>query len=184
MLSDPYNVRSQNGRFGARNNSEERTLHSQFADRVRNDARGRDPDEVKSTASCSRPDETAITIYQASFGHDDATAYSDMASTIMSYEPSKKMLEPESGSVVRGMVEEGNIKSKKSTCDDLTNDPNTIEDGNISEPILVKVPGGEYLGTLNARGQKHGSGKMKYNNGNVYEGEWKNNKRDGKGTTQ
>ena len=34
---------------------------------------------------------------------------------------------------------------------------------------------------MNERGKKYGNGKMKYDNGNVYEGQWNNNKRDGKG---
>ena len=54
----------------------------------------------------------------------------------------------------------------------------------LSQSQLVKVKGGEYFGLLNARGQKHGVGKMTYDNGNEYEGQWKNNKRDGKGTTK
>jgi hypothetical protein len=173
LLSDPFDVKIPNGRIGAGHKSSER---------IRNDTRGRDPDEVKSTASSSNPREMAITIYQA--GHDDATAYSDMASTIMSYEQSKKVLEPESASVVKGMMEDDNIKRRKSACREPPNDSNTFDGGNTSEPILVKVPGGEYFGTLNTRGQKHGSGKMKYDNGNVYDGEWTNNKRDGKGITQ
>jgi hypothetical protein len=174
LLSDPYDVKIPNGRFEAGHN---------FSERIRNDDRGRDPDEVKCTASPSDPGDMAITIDQASTGHDDATAYSDMASTIMTYEQSKKLLEPESASFVKGMTEDDNIKSKKNICREPTID-STFDDGNKSEPILVRVPGGEYYGTLNTRGQKHGSGKMKYDNGNVYDGEWTNNKRDGKGITQ
>lgn len=31
-------------------------------------------------------------------------------------------------------------------------------------------------------GLRHGFGKYTYNNGGMYEGDWKNNKMDGKGT--
>ena len=190
FLSDPSDAKSQNGRYGARNYSGGRSLHGHHGDRVKNDERGRDPDEVKSTASY--PDEMALTTYQTSSGHDDATFCSDMASTIISYEPSKKRLEPEpsfslneSASVVGGVMEDDGIERKKYGYSGPTDDPNKLllEDGASIEPRSVKVPGGEYYGSLNSRGQKHGSGKMKYDNGNVYDGEWKNNKRDGKGIT-
>ena len=82
-------------------------------------------------------------------------------------------------------MEDDGIERKTSGYSGPTDDPNKLprEDGASSEPRLVKVPGDEYYGSLNNRGQKHGSGKMKYDNGNVYDGEWKNNKRDGKGIT-
>ena len=53
-----------------------------------------------------------------------------------------------------------------------------------SEARLAKVPGGEYYGQLNEHGQKHGNGKMKYDNGNEYEGQWWNNNRYVKGITK
>jgi len=190
FLGDPSDAKSQNGRYGARNYSGGRYLHGQHGDRVRNVERGRDPDEINSTASYSG--EMALATYHSSSFHDDATAYSDMASTIISHEPFKKLLEPESSfslnesaSVVGGVMEDDDIERKKSGYSGPTDDPNKLllEDGASIEPRSVKVPGGEYYGSLNNRGQKHGSGKMKYDNGNVYEGEWKNNKRDGKGIT-
>ncbi len=72
-------------------------------------------------------------------------------------------------------MEDDGIERKTSGYSGPTDDPNKLlrEDGTSSEPRLVKVPGGEYYGSLNNRGQKHGSGKMKYDNGNVYDGEWK-----------
>lgn len=181
-LGDPSDAKSETGRYGVRNYSGGRSLHGQHGDRVRNDERGRDPDEVKSMASYLG--EMALSTYHSSSFHDDATAYSDMASTIISYEPSKKLLEPESASVVGAAMEDDDIERKTSGYSGPTDDPNKLlrEDGASSEPRSVKVPGGEYYGSLN-RGQKHGSGKMKYDNGNVYDGEWKNNKRDGKGIT-
>ncbi len=189
LLSDPSDAKSQNGRYGARSYSGGRFLHGQHRDRVRNDERGRDPDEVKFTASFS--DEMALTTFQPYSGHDDATAYSDMASTIISYEQSKKLLEPESRfneseSFVGGVVEDDGIKRRKHGYSGPTNDPDVLllEDGTSIEPRSIKVPGGEYYGSLNNKGQKHGPGKMKYDNGNVYDGEWKNSKRDGKGITR
>ena len=41
--------------------------------------------------------------------------------------------------------------------------------------------GGNYDGDLNARGERHGHGLFVADNGNEYEGEWKNDKRDGSG---
>mmetsp|Transcript_23067 Transcript_23067/g.47424 ORF Transcript_23067/g.47424 Transcript_23067/m.47424 type:complete len:320 (+) Transcript_23067:54-1013(+) len=41
--------------------------------------------------------------------------------------------------------------------------------------------GGKYEGDLNPRGERHGYGVFVADNGNEYEGEWKNDKRDGHG---
>lgn len=38
---------------------------------------------------------------------------------------------------------------------------------------------GETVGLFKPK--KHGEGRMNYTNGDVYEGQWKNDKRDGKG---
>lgn len=38
-----------------------------------------------------------------------------------------------------------------------------------------------YTGEKNAKGEKHGTGKMEYENGNVYEGQWVDGVRQGKG---
>lgn len=43
---------------------------------------------------------------------------------------------------------------------------------------------GTYEGDLNAEGQRHGCGVLLCDNGNSYEGEWKNDKRDGIGTAR
>lgn len=43
---------------------------------------------------------------------------------------------------------------------------------------------GTYEGDLNAEGQRHGCGVLLCDNGNSYEGEWKNDKRDGFGTAR
>jgi len=39
-----------------------------------------------------------------------------------------------------------------------------------------------YTGELNDKGQRHGKGIMRYENGDVYEGDWKDGKMHGKGT--
>ena len=41
---------------------------------------------------------------------------------------------------------------------------------------------GEYTGERNDKNEMHGKGKMIYTNGDIYEGEWKNGKRNGDGT--
>ena len=41
--------------------------------------------------------------------------------------------------------------------------------------------GGQFDGDLNSRGERHGFGTFVADNGNEYEGEWKNDKRDGHG---
>jgi hypothetical protein len=110
--------------------------------------------------------------YGASTQYDDPSAYNDgMESTIRSY-PTMRKLEPE---------DDGTIKNR--TRDDfngrITEDPSVA-----SDMKSIKVPRGEYIGQFNKSGQKHGRGKMKYDNGNEYEGEWTSNKRDGKGTTK
>lgn len=44
--------------------------------------------------------------------------------------------------------------------------------------------GGNYDGDVNSRGERHGYGVFVAENGNEYEGEWKNDKRDGEGTAK
>ena len=41
--------------------------------------------------------------------------------------------------------------------------------------------GGQYDGDLNSRGERHGFGTFVADNGNEYEGDWKNDKREGHG---
>jgi len=124
--------------------------------------------------------------------HDDPSAYSDMSSTILSHELSTKKLEPESASDI-GDPGGGEFLKRKTSSDsreendqrvDHHNKAPTEEANLTSGPKLVKVPGGEYFGQLSERGHKHGNGKMKYDNCNEYDGQWKNNKRDGKGITK
>ena len=45
----------------------------------------------------------------------------------------------------------------------------------------TQVENGVYTGEKNEKGLYSGKGKMEYPNGDVYEGEWKNNMRDGRG---
>ena len=156
----------------------------------RHEVRGRDPDasgDDRYNPSSPHPNQQILP------RNDETSVYSDMGSTIMSYEQSKK-LEPESaGSYIGGMsiIEEDNKRTQSAGRESLRQSSNNPEEAAVSEevhsvskPRLVKVPGGEYFGQLNDCGQKHGNGKMTYDNGNEYDGQWRFNKRDGKGTTK
>ena len=127
--------------------------------------------------------------------NDDASIYTEMESTILSYDDGPKQLEPESASSLQAsssnhflkhndstqiMEEKRGIHAHRHSEQSIGED----ESSAASEYQLVKVPGGEYYGMLNELSQKHGQGKMRYDNGNEYEGQWKYNKRDGKGTTK
>ena len=93
--------------------------------------------------------------------------------------PSQRQLEPEENDQTRKTLgTEGEYRPDNSSTDAIP-EKNRV----AYEPKLVKVPGGEYCGQMNEEGQKHGEGKMKYDNDNGYQGQWKNNKRDGKGIT-
>lgn len=151
--------------------------------------RGRDPVEVNNTMEVSCFDDIEPSYYPARSDHDDQSAYSFSGSTILTYE-SLKQLEPESSYTIAGKGNDVGPKQRNSSgreCKDrsvnnLNKDPSNKINSAVSHRI--KFPGGEYLGSLNRRGQKHGTGKMKYDNGNEYEGEWMNDKRAGKGTTK
>mmetsp|Transcript_21415 Transcript_21415/g.36543 ORF Transcript_21415/g.36543 Transcript_21415/m.36543 type:complete len:1761 (+) Transcript_21415:57-5339(+) len=132
---------------------------------------------------------------QSTFYDDTNSAFGD--STIVSYEPSVKKLEPEQ--YVKGYlpadvsVEKRNLNADEGVDGrkervEVSGNPTSVysESESTCPPDLklIKVPGGEYFGQLNSRGQKHGNGKMRYDNGNEYDGQWKSNKRDGKGTTR
>jgi len=169
---------------------------------LRLEPRGRDPDAIGEVESNTAYTEMEASNFPTSVRphddystphrhHDSHSVYSGMASTIMSYEPPRK-LEPESSSII-GKSGGGEFLERRSSIDRESNDQRIsnhnealAEEASSSspEPKLVKVPGGEYFGQLDERGQKHGNGKMKYDNGNEYEGQWKHNKRDGKGITK
>ena len=130
---------------------------------------------------------------QSPYYGDANSAFGD--STIMSYEPPVKRLEPEQH--VKGYltadvsVEKRNFKAKNGVDDSKDslvisgNSTSVYGESTCSSDLkTIKVPGGEYFGQMNSRGQKHGNGKILYDNGNEYDGQWKNNKRDGKGTTR
>ncbi|KAL3805306.1 hypothetical protein HJC23_009013 [Cyclotella cryptica] len=118
----------------------------------------------------------AASVYSESIASkqiDDPSAYSGVSSNFRSF-AAQKQLEPEESS------EKVNVNdSAKHQLKCLAQDPTSM-----SDPRLIKVPGGEYYGQVNNNGQKHGRGKMIYDNGNEYEGTWVNNKRDGNGTTK
>lgn len=134
---------------------------------------------------------------------DDPTAVGDMESTTFSASPLKR-LDPETP-CSNGKDDE-NAAGKRGVQEDHIDESSTV-----SSQRRYRVPGGEYTGQVNAHGQKHGTGIMKYENGNEYDGgglcaqlalifsssceslkfsvplcplEWLNNKRDGKGTNK
>jgi hypothetical protein len=155
--------------------------------------RGRDPVNVVNTAAVSYCEDIEPIFHSSSPVHDDQSAYSFSGSTILTYESLKK-LEPESSYSIAGKGDDivGSLKRNTSGRSEgkgrsVTNLNNKDPSNEIISPDSshrVKFPGGEYIGSLNRRGQKHGSGKMKYDNGNEYDGEWMNDKRAGKGTTK
>jgi len=93
---------------------------------------------------------------------------------------SPRQLEPEESGDEK-LSQERNTAGTELIC--RPDNTRAEEAGVISEPKLIKIPGGEYFGQMNERGEKHGDGKMKYDNGNGFQGQWKNNKREGKGIT-
>jgi hypothetical protein len=188
------------------------SVHNHSGIRSSNMGRGRDPVEVNNnnsnnnnsssfnnnnnnnnnnnTTAVSCSDSIEPSYFPAPSDHDDQSAYSFSGSTILTYE-SLKQLEPESsysiadrGVDIIGLKQrhsfgrEGQSRSVAKHSNELSNEISS------RETHRVKFPGGEYSGCLNRRGQKHGYGKMKYDNGNEYEGEWINDKRAGKGTTK
>jgi hypothetical protein len=67
---------------------------------------------------------------------------------------------------------------KNSESDDKSDAKSEDKSDDKSEE---KVKNGVYTGDKNEKGLYSGQGKMEYPNGDVFEGEWKNNMRDGKG---
>jgi len=192
LLSNLANMKSQHASRGASYYSGGQSMKSNHEEyKLKHEGRGRDPDasgEVENASANSSYGDMETSNYPAP--SDDPSAYSDMGSTILSYEPSKR-LEPEPSSYVEGIAQDNGLGRRNAGGREgnarLVSDPNEALSENVSsasDPRLVKVPGGEYFGQLNKGGQKHGNGKMKYDNGNEYDGQWKNNKRDGKGTTK
>ena len=169
------------------------------------DERGRDPDVVivdagrsSSSSPYSYPTDLAITKYQHSSagGNDEASTASEMESTIRSYgfeQQTTKPREPESASELGNPGRwpssyshpmEHNDGNSKRNYPNSNSSRRTHCVESLDEVRSVKVNGGNYVGSVNDRGQKHGYGKMTYDNGNEYDGEWKYNKRDGKGSTK
>lgn len=52
---------------------------------------------------------------------------------------------------------------------------------NLTPYVQKQYDNGTYFGEVNEEGQPHGRGLLKWTNGRSYFGEWKNNKRSGKG---
>lgn len=61
-------------------------------------------------------------------------------------------------------------------------EPHMINNNNKADANKVEVDPGEYIGQTILNGVKEGQGTCTYKNGNMYEGDWKANKRHGKGT--
>jgi hypothetical protein len=55
--------------------------------------------------------------------------------------------------------------------------------GNHAAPIETVFPDGSYVGRLNTEGVPHGSGKMQFHDGTVYDGEWYHGKMNGRGVS-
>jgi len=201
LLSDLAEMKSQHGSHGSSYYPGGESGKSKHEINLENKGRGMEPEangEVENNSAFSYEGENMeAPDFPTASRHDDPSAYSDMASTlgstILTYEPLEppKKLEPESASCFPGIDENDGLE--RNNFDgrgriDRPNEPNKLmaeeASSTTSEPRLVKVPGGEYYGQVNERGQKHGSGKMKYDNGNEYEGQWLHSKRDGKGTTK
>lgn len=168
----------------------------------------RDPDDelvnMSTSISSAKPNaETSLqlvamrrnSVDQAPLYDDSNSAFGD--STIVSYEASIRKPEPEQHAqdyylpANAGASDERRNFQGKNSVDSKGNvivsrDPSSVNEESTYSPgvQLIKVPGGEYVGQLNKKGQKHGNGKMRYDNGNEYDGQWKANKRDGKGTTR
>jgi len=49
--------------------------------------------------------------------------------------------------------------------------------------VETVFPDGLYVGGLNIEGVPHGSGKMKFHDGTVYDGEWNHGKMNGRGVS-
>jgi len=176
LLSNLADMKTKHGSRGAKYyTSGDHSVANSHQD-SNDDRRGLDPDlSVKGNEII-----VSSSDHQSPSVKGDSYVLSGMESTILSYD--KPPLEPESASVL-GSIQEHQEGS--SSCNREASDSKDASDRTpLSEPKLIKVKGGEYIGTLNSRGQKHGDGKMMYDNGNEYVGRWKNNKRDGKGTTK
>ena len=69
---------------------------------------------------------------------------------------------------------------KKSESSERSENSESSEDES-EDKNDTQVENGVYTGEKNEKGLYSGKGKMEYPNGDVYEGEWKNNMRDGRG---
>ena len=202
LLSNTADVKSQHSSRGEvrvrANYQREASWKTHYEFRHEHEHKGCDLDSIGEVESNSAYTEMEASGYLASVirhndyptpprYHDDPSAYSGMGSTVITSEPSRQ-LEPESASVITnhggGEGLERRYYGGREGNDQRVNNRNEAlpeEASPTSGPKSVRVPGGEYFGQLNERGKKYGNGKMKYDNGNVYEGQWNNNKRDGKG---
>jgi len=176
LLSNLADMKTKHGSRGAKYYTSGGHSVSSSRRDSNDDRRGLDPDlSVKGNEII-----VSSSDHQSPSVKGDSSVLSGMEPTILSYD--KPPLEPESASVLDSIQEQQEVPS--STSREESDSKDASDRTPLSEPKMIKVKGGEYIGTLNSRGQKHGDGKMMYDNGNEYIGRWKNNKRDGKGTTK
>lgn len=81
---------------------------------------------------------------------------------------------------------EGTGSSEKKSSDKTSSDKKSSDkrssERKRSRKSSESKDAGEYTGERNDKNEMHGKGKMIYTNGDIYEGEWKNGKRNGEGT--
>lgn len=68
--------------------------------------------------------------------------------------------------------------------DSTFDDSRSVGGQSLGGKSRSSTKGGNYDGDMNSRGERHGYGVFVAENGNEYEGEWKNDKRDGEGTAK
>ena len=84
--------------------------------------------------------------------------------------PNKNRLnqDPETKKIIMDLEKQQKIKS-------------SVDDSNLSATVFSHKGENKYAGELDENGQRQGYGKITYYGGDIYEGEWAKNKRQGKG---
>jgi len=84
----------------------------------------------------------------------------------------------------------GNSRARSRSRSRMPQDRDTFDDSksiggqSLGGKSRSSTKGGNYDGDTNSRGERHGYGVFVAENGNEYDGEWKNDKRDGEGTAK
>ena len=144
MLESIANLKSAEAMGVNRRNSFGSSFMSSY-DRILGDEESKPP--LRDPAGCygKAAEESKPSLFD---GGDMSVDFS-----VGSYLEQKTPLEPEEDRTVT-------VKQKdESQSRDTAQDPNSKSESNMSR---IKVPGGEYYGQVNERGQKHGQGKMIY----------------------